>query len=391
MARYELLKVKPVIYERGFQLEVRGWSQAYVRQIDKFGWTSFCHPRTDAVLPWVYEFYTNAKFHTDEKIHIRGKEVDFSAEGINSYFDLTNLDCDVFQSVRTSNPYDIATTLSLTRNITWVNESSHVLHSALFTREAKVWLIFVNSSVMPTKHSNHVSFDRACIIHSIIKGILINVGHIISSQILKKVKTEGGTQLRFPTLITSLCRYAGVSLADTDTTTILGRPITFSIISSYIRVSSEEPPPKSAQKQRPTVYSSKTTQPPIPPPLSPNPPDWPIIFKYLQGTAKYQRQQHRDIASHLNILHHNQVAILRHLNVPEDKIAVHDVNPAWYDNKPSTSKGKEAASSTNPHDETEAVEEDAAFASGEDDEMKEFLDDDDSDGVDDADDDEGDG
>ncbi|KAK8935875.1 hypothetical protein KSP39_PZI013701 [Platanthera zijinensis] len=102
-ARYELLKAKPIIYERGFQLEVRGWSQAYVRQIEKFGWNSLCHPRTEAVLPWVYEFYANAKFHMDGKIHIRGREVDFSAEGINSYFDLTNLDSDVFESVRTTN------------------------------------------------------------------------------------------------------------------------------------------------------------------------------------------------------------------------------------------------------------------------------------------------
>ncbi|KAK8937440.1 hypothetical protein KSP39_PZI012431 [Platanthera zijinensis] len=58
--RYETLTGKPVIYERGFQIEVQGWSMKYIEHIRRQGWDSFCHPREDAILQWVYEFYTNA-------------------------------------------------------------------------------------------------------------------------------------------------------------------------------------------------------------------------------------------------------------------------------------------------------------------------------------------
>lgn len=59
LIRFDLVKDKSVIYERGFQIEIRGWSMTYIEHIRQQGWDSFCHPRTEAILQWVHEFYAN--------------------------------------------------------------------------------------------------------------------------------------------------------------------------------------------------------------------------------------------------------------------------------------------------------------------------------------------
>lgn len=70
--RFEIIKVMPLIFERGFKMEKRGCSLPYVLQIHELHWETFCHPRTEVVLPWVFEFYANAR-SMEEKSHGSGK------------------------------------------------------------------------------------------------------------------------------------------------------------------------------------------------------------------------------------------------------------------------------------------------------------------------------
>ncbi|KAK8965716.1 hypothetical protein KSP40_PGU020158 [Platanthera guangdongensis] len=69
-------------------MEIREWSRAYVGHIKALSWETFCHPRTEVVLPWVYEFYANARFREGTTVSVRGKQVDFSATTINNFFEL---------------------------------------------------------------------------------------------------------------------------------------------------------------------------------------------------------------------------------------------------------------------------------------------------------------
>lgn len=182
--RFDLLKSKTVIYERGFHIEARGWSHSYVQQIETLGWTTFWHPRTEAMLPWVQEFYANARFHADGRVAVRGKPVDFSARTINTLFEIPHIDDTAYELFKTTvSPMDIAKALCSSPVIEWANESKRILKSAYFRREAKVWMLFVNSSILPTKHPNLVSFDRAFLIYNIILMKPINIGTILFNQI----------------------------------------------------------------------------------------------------------------------------------------------------------------------------------------------------------------
>ncbi|KAK8913544.1 hypothetical protein KSP39_PZI023706 [Platanthera zijinensis] len=203
----------------------------YIEHIREQGWNSFFHPRDEAILSWVYEFYANAPFHQNDKVLVRGKEINCSTEAINNFFDMENVEDQRFEQLHeTISPLEVATALSISSDIEWANPAKHVLRSAGFKREAKVWLLFVNASVLPTKHPNQVSFSRALLIYCILKGIRINVGRIIAGQLRERVQSKVGQQLWFPTLITALCRYHRVGERD-EIVTPVGHHITQTVIS----------------------------------------------------------------------------------------------------------------------------------------------------------------
>ncbi|KAK8948521.1 hypothetical protein KSP39_PZI005730 [Platanthera zijinensis] len=135
-------------------MEMKYLSKGYVDSMQKQGWTSFCHPRTEAILPWVYEFYANGKFKDDSKVLVRGTKVNFSLHGIYECFDLKNQEWDEYEQIKTIvSPNEVAAVLCQIKKDVWANPRKHVFNSTRFTREAKVWMLFVNVSLLPTKHA----------------------------------------------------------------------------------------------------------------------------------------------------------------------------------------------------------------------------------------------
>ncbi|KAK8954232.1 hypothetical protein KSP39_PZI001911 [Platanthera zijinensis] len=312
--RYESLKGESVIYERGFQIEVRGWSMKYIEHIREQGWNSFCHPRDEAILSWVYEFYANAPFHQNGKVLVRGKEINCLPEAINNFFHMENLEDQRYEQLReTVSPLEVATTLSMSSDIAWANQAKHVLRSAGFKREAKVWLLFINASVLPTKHPNQVSFSRALLIYCILKGIRINVGRIIAGKLLQRVQSKVGQQLWFPTLITALCCYHGVEKRG-EIVTPVGHHITQTVISSNINVSSKR---KEPQVQPKLLLPSSTKAAPQSTQQHDNGnPDSTQILEYLKHLTEYQRCHHNVVTAQLKILNRNQQQLLGHAQLP---------------------------------------------------------------------------
>lgn len=140
------------------------------------------------------------------------------------------------EKMKTLSPQEVATTLSLTTPIKWANSSKNILHSGGFTRAAKVWLLFVNTNILPTKHLNHVSYPRAVLIYCILKGIKFNTGEIVAKQLRDRAANKAGLQLWFPTMITAFCRFAGISERN-EMVTQVGHHITERVIRSNIKVS----------------------------------------------------------------------------------------------------------------------------------------------------------
>lgn len=239
-SRYNKLQSLRCIFERGFMIEEKAWSAFFVNQIDTLGWHTFCHPRCEAVLPWVYEFYANAPFSDDDTVEVRGTIVDFSSKAINDLLELpTEAVTDYKEIKRTISPDDLAAVVCGTVPPEWTRKYKQGLTSTCLTREAKVWLLYINAGILPTKHLNNVSLDRLSIMYCIFKNIQVDVGKIIHESIKAKAKEEKAKYLWFPTLITELCRNAGVPIEEEEVVTKVGHHITETVVEINIKVPNE--------------------------------------------------------------------------------------------------------------------------------------------------------
>ncbi|KAK8948740.1 hypothetical protein KSP39_PZI005926 [Platanthera zijinensis] len=176
------------------------------------------------------------------KVFVRGKKVDFSAAAINTFFDLDNdIIPDHDSLLKTVPKEELTAVICGALGSDWVSTKENALKSTCLSREAKVWLHFVNASLLPTRHLNHVQLDRLALIYCILKGIKINVGRIISSLIWKKVNDKKMKHIWFPTAITELCRTTGVEHGEADLVTKVDRHITKTVVNVHIKVAAEPP------------------------------------------------------------------------------------------------------------------------------------------------------
>ncbi|KAK8913802.1 hypothetical protein KSP39_PZI024474 [Platanthera zijinensis] len=153
-------------------MEKRVWSVTYAERIQTLQWEAFCHPRTEAILPIVYEFYANAKSIEGEIVTARGNEVDFSAEIISGMFNLEDQGHDNYAKILNKvSLKKITVTVCCTPTPEWASKTQKVLNTSCLTREAKVWLLFINVSIMPTRHPNTIALDKGALIYGIIKGL----------------------------------------------------------------------------------------------------------------------------------------------------------------------------------------------------------------------------
>ncbi|KAK8968848.1 hypothetical protein KSP40_PGU019368 [Platanthera guangdongensis] len=219
-------------------MEKRAWSLSYTQQIQALQWETLCHPQDEAILPWVYEFYSNARFSENESVMVRGKVIDFSANSINKLYDL-GCEEDFYSLNHPIDNSEVATLVCNSPDLAWSNASTGSLKSTSLSREAKVWLLFINASIMPTRHLNNVTLDRATLTYHILKGNRVNVGEVISTHLKMKIKENKVRQLWFPVLITELCRSVGVVQSMEDLVTHVGREITERVVKINIKVGNE--------------------------------------------------------------------------------------------------------------------------------------------------------
>ncbi|KAK8945283.1 hypothetical protein KSP40_PGU003452 [Platanthera guangdongensis] len=185
----------------------------------------------------VYEFYTNAKSIEGEMVTVRGKEVEFSAERISDMFGLEDYNHDDYAEILNKVPIkEIRDVVCFTPTPKWASKTQKVLKTSCLTREAKVWLLFINASIMPTRHPNTIELDKVALINGIIKGLQFDLGKIITLQLRQKIREEKPRQLWFPTLITELCLSAGVEKDAEDMVTPVKCHITKTVVEVNVKV-----------------------------------------------------------------------------------------------------------------------------------------------------------
>ncbi|KAK8969468.1 hypothetical protein KSP40_PGU005730 [Platanthera guangdongensis] len=236
--RFENLKSTPLIYKRGFKMEKRAWSLAYTLQIRKLRWETLCHPQCEAVIPWVYEFYANAKQMEGEMVTVRGKLINISARAINELYDLGNQE-ELEILNHQVEPEEVVAEICNYSEPEWSKMSMKALKSTSLSREAKFLILFINAGIMPTRHLNNITLDRAVLIYNIVKVNRVNVGKIISSHLKMKIQEDKSLLLWFPILITKLYRRARVACATEDLITQVRRQISEQVVQVNIKVGVE--------------------------------------------------------------------------------------------------------------------------------------------------------
>ena len=89
------------------------------------------------------------------------------------------------------------------------NPHESIVRGALI-KQANVWLYFICSVILPSKHLSTVREKEAVLLYAILKGYKFNVGEIIENSFLSYYRGGYRGLVPYPALITRLCILGGV-------------------------------------------------------------------------------------------------------------------------------------------------------------------------------------
>nr|KJB10459.1 hypothetical protein B456_001G202400 [Gossypium raimondii] len=172
------------------------------------------------VVPSVlHEFYANLKFFEEDKVYVRGREVEISPSIISKYYRVLFLANNEIELLETRNFKGVNVDyiiLYLTEGKgEWEREVYTNLpisfNPILFTTLDKIWLHFLRMKVCPTSSSRIVNPFQDILLTAILQRKQIFIGTWIYKFMLRCVIRDD-TGVFFPHLITDLCRAARVPI-----------------------------------------------------------------------------------------------------------------------------------------------------------------------------------
>ena len=138
------------------------------------------------MLPVVKEFYANLVSPDQHNIWVRNTLVPLDSRVINAFYNLpAEINCEYAKLLGKLIPKQwntIFTTLTI-EGASWANEEGRVVNRIDLKPIAKVWVKFLKSRFMPTTHTTTVSQERLVLLYVIIRGLPIDVGSIIATEI----------------------------------------------------------------------------------------------------------------------------------------------------------------------------------------------------------------
>lgn len=184
-------------------------------------WLKFVEQPGTAVVSLVREFYANLKVrHQDFKVRVRGKMVSFNKETINTVYSMPNYEADEYRELMagTVNYFEIMQRICVPGASWKLNLNGDVVNfeSKYLQRDAYDWFAFITSRIMPSNHTSQVTKERAALVYCIFNGDSVDVGQLVQSSILQAVRGTTTLSLPHTSLITELCRHAGVKWDDNE-------------------------------------------------------------------------------------------------------------------------------------------------------------------------------
>lgn len=202
---------RSVITERGLQ-PCSGDQRDIHLNIEQRGWEELVKQPEAAVVSVVREFYANMK-EDDISVFVRGKMVPFDRTTINRLYHLPDIEHDEYSTYAREELDLEQVILKLCRPGTqWKFRGHEALSfkTSELSVTNKVWHSFICAKLLPVTHISDVTRERAILVYTIVTGKSIDVGRLVGQSIrhCRRASTTGG--LAHPSLITALCRQAGV-------------------------------------------------------------------------------------------------------------------------------------------------------------------------------------
>ncbi|KAH1256753.1 hypothetical protein GmHk_03G006847 [Glycine max] len=170
----------------------------------------------------VKEFYANLytpEEQAPKQAKVRGHLIKIDADSLHEFLQ-TLVVLEEGESLPTysrfcrlrSNPQEIEARLCISRKGFVLNAEGQpwkLLRKDL-TILAQTWSVFSYSNLAPTSHTSDLNMDRARLVYGLVTHMDMNIDALISSQI-SSIAQSNSFRLRFPALITALCRARGVT------------------------------------------------------------------------------------------------------------------------------------------------------------------------------------
>ena len=182
--------------------------------LDNRGWQSLGEHREPCYASLVKEFFANMVSKEEKRLYVRGQWVKFNKKEINGLFNLrVQKDGSKFKKQLKEPEHQKIIDLLMAGKGKWKGTKKTPFKSNARgdqTEVAKVWLNFVSSFLMPSKHLSTVRREEAILLYALLKGYMINVGKIIEKSILGYSESKCKGMIPHPTIITRLCIQEGV-------------------------------------------------------------------------------------------------------------------------------------------------------------------------------------
>ncbi|MCH79871.1 hypothetical protein A2U01_0000632 [Trifolium medium] len=209
------ISAKSFHMERGFVFSLRDETlnipDDFTRTITCLGWQRLAKHPSNYNFQWVKEFYANLTNPGQKKreVVVQGRGILYSEANINKHFNI-NMENDLYQATLASITDEELTTVmkNLTEEGTEWNYKNGVNEWTIRRMSLKpimrVWYQFLKHTLHHTSHNETVTKARLEFLHCITAMQPINVGRIISQEIVNSSTKQEGV-LFFTCLITALC------------------------------------------------------------------------------------------------------------------------------------------------------------------------------------------
>lgn len=194
-----------------------------MKMIMEMKWVHFIKQPDSAIISMVREFYVNASADGPAVVPVRDKLIPYNSQSINNVFRTPNYDGHNYLELglRSYNANEIIARLCKP-DTTWKTNEFHGEKTSFpqqsLSRYGKAWYAIICSNIMPTHHLSDVTRERAILLFAIVMGLKVDIGALIQDSIKKAIQSNTISGLPHPSLITHLCKQAGVQWQNDDIT-----------------------------------------------------------------------------------------------------------------------------------------------------------------------------